>query len=129
MPNYNAQAPPYSVNPGDVALAFNREAPATGQARQQFALPCYTGFPANNRVGHVADHLWFGAFDGPRGATSVDGGCGLPVCDGRHLYRDGGRVADSCERARKLRTGERVFDHRRIGRRCAVPRLTNSSGF
>jgi hypothetical protein len=25
MPNYNTQAPPYSIFPGDVALAFNSE--------------------------------------------------------------------------------------------------------
>ncbi len=35
MPNYNAQVPPYSIFPGDVALAFNSEAPAAGQASQQ----------------------------------------------------------------------------------------------
>lgn len=39
MPNYNTQVPPYSIFPGDVALAFNNEAPAAGQASQQFALP------------------------------------------------------------------------------------------
>jgi hypothetical protein len=44
MPNYNAQVPPYSIFPGDVALAFNSEAPAAGQASQQFALPSYAGF-------------------------------------------------------------------------------------
>jgi hypothetical protein len=50
MPNYNAQNPPYSIFPGDVALAFNSEAPATGQASQQFALPSYAGFPENGRT-------------------------------------------------------------------------------
>lgn len=50
MPNYNAQVPPYSVFPGDVALAFNAEAPAAGQASQQFALPSYAGFPENGRT-------------------------------------------------------------------------------
>jgi len=50
MPNYNAQVPPYSIFPGDVALAFNAEAPAAGQASQQFALPSYTGFPENGRT-------------------------------------------------------------------------------
>jgi hypothetical protein len=49
MPNYNAQVPPYSIFPGDVALAFNTEAPAAGQASQQFALPSYAGFPENGR--------------------------------------------------------------------------------
>lgn len=43
MPNYNAQNPPYSIFPGDVALAFSNEAPATGTASQQFALPAYSG--------------------------------------------------------------------------------------
>jgi hypothetical protein len=50
MPNYNAQNPPYSIFPGDVALAFNSEAPTTGQASQQFALPSYAGFPENGRT-------------------------------------------------------------------------------
>jgi hypothetical protein len=50
MPNYNAQVPPYSIFPGDVALAFNAEAPATGQSSQQFALPSYAGFPENGRT-------------------------------------------------------------------------------
>jgi len=50
MPNYNAQNPPYSIFPGDVALAFNSEAPAAGQSSQQFALPSYAGFPENGRA-------------------------------------------------------------------------------
>lgn len=50
MPNYNAQVPPYSIFPGDVALAFNSEAPTAGQASQQFALPSYAGFPENGRT-------------------------------------------------------------------------------
>jgi len=50
MPNYNTQVPPYSIFPGDVALAFNSEAPAAGQASQQFALPNYSGFPENGRT-------------------------------------------------------------------------------
>jgi hypothetical protein len=43
MPNYNTQNPPFAIFPGDVALAFNAEAPAAGQASQQFALPDYSG--------------------------------------------------------------------------------------
>ncbi|HTS10598.1 MAG TPA: hypothetical protein VMH00_00640 [Candidatus Limnocylindrales bacterium] len=50
MPNYNAQVPPYSIFAGDVALAFNSEAPGAGQASQQFALPSYAGFPENGRT-------------------------------------------------------------------------------
>jgi hypothetical protein len=50
MPNYNAQVPPYSIFPGDVALAFNSETPSAGQASQQFALPNYAGFPENGRA-------------------------------------------------------------------------------
>jgi hypothetical protein len=50
MPNYNAQVPPYSIFPGDVAFAFNSEAPGAGQASQQFALPSYAGFPENGRT-------------------------------------------------------------------------------
>jgi hypothetical protein len=50
MPNYNAQVPPYSIFPGDVALAFNSESPAAGQSSQQFALPRYAGFPENGRT-------------------------------------------------------------------------------
>lgn len=43
MPNYNFQNPPFIIFPGDVALAFNAEAPSAGQASQQFALPDYSG--------------------------------------------------------------------------------------
>ncbi len=50
MPNYNTQNPPYSIFPGDVALAFNAESPTSGQASQQFALPSYAGFPENGRT-------------------------------------------------------------------------------
>jgi hypothetical protein len=50
MPNYNSQVPPYSVFPGDVALAFNSESPSAGQSSQQFALPSYAGFPENGRT-------------------------------------------------------------------------------
>jgi hypothetical protein len=50
MPNYNAQVPPDSIFPGDVALAFNNEAPAAGGASQQFALPSNAGFPENGRT-------------------------------------------------------------------------------
>jgi hypothetical protein len=50
MPNYNAQVPPYSIFPGDVALAFNAESPAAGQASQQFAMPNYAGNPDNGRT-------------------------------------------------------------------------------
>lgn len=50
MPSYNAQVPPYSIFPGDVALVFNGEAPAAGQASQQFALPSYAGLPDNGRT-------------------------------------------------------------------------------
>jgi len=50
MPNYNAQVPPYSVFPGDVALAFNNDSPAAGQASQQFALPEFGGFPDEGRT-------------------------------------------------------------------------------
>jgi hypothetical protein len=50
MPNYNTQVPPYSIYPGDVALAFNNELPSVGQASQQFALPSYAGFPENGRT-------------------------------------------------------------------------------
>jgi hypothetical protein len=50
MPNYNAQVPPYSIFPGDVAFAFNTEAPGAGQSSQQFALPSYAGFPENGRT-------------------------------------------------------------------------------
>lgn len=33
MPDYNTQNPANSIYPGDVALAFNAEAPAAGEAR------------------------------------------------------------------------------------------------
>jgi hypothetical protein len=47
---YNTQVPPYSIFPGDVALAFNNESPAAGQASQQFAMPSYPGIPENGRT-------------------------------------------------------------------------------
>ena len=50
MAAYNAQNPPNSIYPGDVALAFNAEAPAAGESSQQFALPSYGGFPENGRT-------------------------------------------------------------------------------
>jgi hypothetical protein len=50
MPNYSAQVPPYAIFPGDVALAFNGESPAAGQASQQFTLPSYASFPENGRA-------------------------------------------------------------------------------
>jgi hypothetical protein len=50
VPNYNTQAPPYSIFPGDVAVAFNSEGPGAGQASQQFALPSYAGQPNNGRT-------------------------------------------------------------------------------
>jgi len=50
MPNYNTQNPPYSIFPGDVALAFSAESPSAGQSSQQFALPSYAGFPENGRT-------------------------------------------------------------------------------
>lgn len=50
MPAYNAQNPPNSIYPGDVALAFNAEATAAGASSQQFALPSYGGFPENGRT-------------------------------------------------------------------------------
>lgn len=50
MPNYQAQNPPYAIFPGDLALPFNNESPAAGQASQQFALPEYSGFPEQGRT-------------------------------------------------------------------------------
>lgn len=50
MPNYNARVPPFAVSPGDVALAFNSEAPATGHASRQFAPPNYAGFADGGRT-------------------------------------------------------------------------------
>jgi hypothetical protein len=39
MPNCDTQLPPYAIFMGDVALVFDTEAPAAGQASQHFALP------------------------------------------------------------------------------------------
>jgi hypothetical protein len=66
MPNSNAQVPPYSVFPGDVALAFNAEAPGAAQSSQQFALPSYAGFPENGRT-----IRWQTAFGSAPSAISV----------------------------------------------------------
>jgi hypothetical protein len=66
MPNYNAQVPPYAISPGDVALAFNSEAPGAGQASQQFALANYAGFPENGRTAR-----WQAIFGTAPSAVSV----------------------------------------------------------
>jgi hypothetical protein len=66
MPNYNAQVPPYSISPGDVALAFNSEAPTGGQASQQFALPNYAGTANNART-----VSWQTLYDSAPSAVSV----------------------------------------------------------
>jgi hypothetical protein len=66
MPNYNAQVPPYSIFPGDVAFAFNAESPAAGQASQQFAMPNYAGNPDNGRT-----IRWQTAFGSAPSAVSI----------------------------------------------------------
>ena len=38
MPNYNTQVPPYSIFPGDVALAFNSESPSAVNVALQTAM-------------------------------------------------------------------------------------------
>ena len=44
MPNYNAQVPPYSIFPGDVALAFSNEAPAAGKRASSLRCPAMPVF-------------------------------------------------------------------------------------
>lgn len=66
MPNYNTQVPPYTIFPGDVALAFNSEAPAAGQASQQYALPNYAGMPDGGRT-----VSWQTIYGGAPSAVSV----------------------------------------------------------
>jgi hypothetical protein len=66
MPNYNVQIPPYAIFPGDVALAFNGEAPGAGQASQQYALPSYAGTANNGRT-----ITWQTIYGGAPSAISV----------------------------------------------------------
>src|SRR3984957_18486616 len=66
MPNYNAQVPPYSIFPGDVAFAFNSEAPSTGQTSHQFAMPNYAGRADNGRT-----IRWQTAFGSAPSAVSI----------------------------------------------------------
>lgn len=47
MPNYNANAAPPALFPGDVGFAFNAESPAAPQSSVQFALPAFTGAQAD----------------------------------------------------------------------------------
>jgi hypothetical protein len=47
MPNYNVNAAPAALYPGDVGFAFNAESPAAPQSSAQFALPAFTGAAAD----------------------------------------------------------------------------------
>jgi hypothetical protein len=100
MPNDNAQNPPYWIFPGDVALAFNNEASAAGQASQQFALPSFAGFPENGRA-----IRWQVSF-----ATTLTAvmpcppGCVRTLCGRKRCRRDGANLG------LKLGVRLRVFD-------------------
>jgi hypothetical protein len=83
MPNYNAQVPPYSIFPGDVAFAFNSEAPAAGQASQQFAMPNYAGRADNGRT-----IRWQTAFGSAPSAVSIVLQCALTDSDAQYSTID-----------------------------------------
>jgi hypothetical protein len=86
MPNYNAQVPLYWIFPGDVALAFNNEAPAAGQDSRSLRCPATPAFPRTSArsVGHRST----------RELRASEGDC-----DFRWHGRDG---ADSRLRLRRL---------------------------
>jgi len=48
MPNYSTTTAPFTIYPGDVAVAFNAESPAPPQSSIQFALPSFTGAQPEN---------------------------------------------------------------------------------
>ena len=83
MPNYNAQVPPYSIFPGDVAFAFNSEAPAAGQASQQFAMPNYAGRADNGRT-----IRWQTSFGSAPSAVSIVLQCALTDSDAQYSTID-----------------------------------------
>lgn len=83
MPNYNAQVPPYSIFPGDVAFAFNSEAPAAGQASQQFAMPNYAGRADNGRT-----IRWQTALGSAPSAVSIVLQCALTDSDAQYSTID-----------------------------------------
>ncbi len=115
MPNYNTQVPPYSIFPGDVALAFNSEAPAAGQASQQFALPSYAGFPENARA-----IRWQTIFGTAPSAVSIVLQTAMIDSDAQYATVDTS-AAPPANRARsrrawQLRPRQGFVDHRRLGR-------------
>lgn len=115
MPNYNTQVPPYSVNPGDVALVFNNDAPSSGQASQQLALPNYSGMPNNGRT-----ISWQTIYGSSPSAINIVLQTAMVDVDTEYSTVDistatgGGGISHSDERARELLASEGVFDHRRL---------------
>ena len=115
MPNYNAQTPPYSIFPGDVALAFNSEAPGAGQASQQFALPSYAGNAEQRPHGDLANDLWERAFGNQRNAANRDERRGWAICDGGHIDGDGRRNTDGNECAGEFYSRKDFVDYWGLG--------------
>lgn len=86
MPNYNAQVPPYSIFPGDVAFAFNAEAPAAGQPAIRFAE--LRRLPGERAHHPLANHLWLCAVSGQHRAAVRAHRFRRAICDDRHLVSD-----------------------------------------
>ncbi len=123
MLNYNTQTPPYSIFPGDVALAFNSEAPSSGQANQQFALPNYAGQPNNGRT-----VSWQTIYGGAPSAISVVLQTAMNDVDGQYSTIDtstatAARNAGGEQRAREFRASESFIDYGRVGDYGASARL------
>jgi hypothetical protein len=126
MPNYKTQVPPYSIFPGDVAFAFNSEAPSAGQASQPFALPSYAGFLENGRTLH-----WQTIYGTAPSATSVVLQTAMIDSDSQLATID--TFTNTSGEARTV-TGVRAnfarakvsFDHRRSGYNRSSARLADS---
>ncbi len=111
MPNYNAQNPPYSIFPGDVALAFSNEAPAAGTASQQFALPAYSGRGEQGRTVR-----WQTIYGTAPSAVNVALQVALDDVDAHYQTIDSstntaGEVADGERREWEVYTGEGHDEH------------------
>ena len=74
MPNYNAQVPPYSIFPGDVAFAFNTEAPWRRPGQPAICAAQLRRISGEWPHGPLANQLRIGAFGREHSAAVVAGG-------------------------------------------------------
>ncbi len=106
--------------PGDVALAFNAEAPTAGQASQQFALPSYAGFPENGRTirwqTSYATAPTSVQIQLQTAITDVDAQYSAPNTGNAGLDDDNRRQPGSVRSASELRESESDLDYGRDGR-------------